>query len=673
MNLESSIINVKGVGEKSLLAYERLNLRTVNDLIHYYPRTYEKFETLTDVKHFVPMERNAVYGVIASNAKLVRFSGKSIVTAYVKDKNGDAFEIRFFNAPYLAKILKKDSFKVFRGFVSANKAVYQMSQPQMYDLKEYEKIEGTIGPIYSVTKDITSSKISKSVKEVIDLSRYFEEYLSEKEMEDNSFLTVSDALRSIHFPKDEINLYKARRRLIFEEFLDFYHGFKSSGTGNEKPVNEKPFMEVAECERFKDSLPFELTNAQKSAIKDIFDDMTGKYLMNRLVQGDVGSGKTLVAIEALLMCAANNAQGALMAPTEVLAVQHFNNIKAMCDKYGLCIKPVLLYGKLSAKAKREACEGIRTGEYNVVIGTHALFQEGVEFKDLKLVITDEQHRFGVNQRESLRDKGVSPHILVMSATPIPRTLAMVMYGNVDISVMDELPKNRIPIKNCVVNSGYNKKSLDFIKKEIEAGHQAYVICPMIDESEEGDMNLKDVGTVSDELRAYYGDSVRVATLHGKLKSAEKERIMDEFKDRKYDILVSTTVIEVGVDVPNATVMMIENAERFGLSQLHQLRGRVGRGDAQSYCILVSDTKNEQSLKRLKVLNETNDGFEIARQDIKLRGPGELAGVRQSGALSFGLGDIMEDSDIFMLVIEMYDKIKNRLTNRRPCLIDFRSI
>lgn len=673
MNLQSDIKSVKGIGDKSAESFKKLGINTVEDLIFYFPRTYEKFEYISSVKNVIPGERNAVYGCVFSDAKMIRFSGKSMVTAYVKDEAGDAIEIKYFNAPYLLKVLKRGSFFVFRGYVKAVGAKYVMSQPKMYKKEEYEKLQGTIGPIYSVPKDLSSGKIEKSVREVIDLTRYMDEYLTDEEIASHKLYGRSDSLCSIHFPKDENSLFLARRRLVFEEFLDFYHMIKSDVSLESKIKNDNPFFEVAECTRFSESLPFDLTGAQQRTIREVFDDMSGEYLMNRLIQGDVGSGKTIVAVQALLMCAANGCQGAFMAPTEVLAVQHFTNIKKMCDAYKLCIKPVLLYGKMPKKSRDEALRMIADGECNVVIGTHALFQENVEFKNLKLVITDEQHRFGVNQRETLRDKGVNPHILVMSATPIPRTLAMVMYGNVDISVMDEMPKNRIPISNCVVNSSFLEKSLNFIEKEVRAGHQAYVICPMIDESEEDNFNLKSVAEFTDELREYFKDRVRVESLHGKLKGDEKNRIMDEFKAGNFDVLVSTTVVEVGVDVPNATVMMIMNAERFGLSQLHQLRGRVGRGKDQSYCILVSDSKSEESIKRLKVLNETNDGFEIARKDIELRGPGELNGLRQSGALSFAIGDIVEDSDIFMSVIEMYDSVKDRISTRLSRVIDFRSI
>lgn len=672
MNFDSGIREIKGVGDKTAEAFDKLGIRNVEDLISFYPRTYEKFEKLTEVKNILPGERNAVEGVIVAPAKVMRFNGKTMLSVFVRDRAGDPLEIKYFNMPFLQKALKKDMKFVFRGYVKQVGAKYVMNQPKMYKPEEYAKLEGTIGPIYSVTKDITSAKIEKAVSSVINLTQRIEDYLTDGEILDNNLYSLKDAMRAIHLPKDENELFLARRRLVFEEFLNFYHMIKS----DDKAVgieNREPFIEVAECERFKESLPFKLTKAQENTIKDIFADMSGKYMMNRLVQGDVGSGKTIVAIEALLMCAANGCQGAMMAPTEVLAVQHYENVKNFAEKYKLCIVPVLLTGKMPKKARNEALQMLADGRANVAIGTHALFQEGVKFKNLKLVITDEQHRFGVNQREELMKKGENPHILVMSATPIPRTLALIIYGNVDISVMNELPKNRLPIQTCVVDSSYDDKTFAFIDKQLKMGHQAYVICPMIDESEEDDFNLKSVYDAKDELKNRFGEGINVSVLHGKMKGEEKTKIMDSFKRGDIHILVSTTVIEVGVDVPNATVMVIENAERFGLSQLHQLRGRVGRGEAQSYCILKSNSKSDNSIKRLKVLNETNDGFEIAKRDMKQRGPGDLSGVRQSGELDFGLGDIVEDSDICMIVTQIYDSIEDRIPNNRKGIIDFRTI
>lgn len=411
---------------------------------------------------------------------------------------------------------------------------------------------------------------------------------------------------------------------------------------------------VPDTDRLLDSLPYRLTGAQQRVWSEIEADLQKENAMNRLVQGDVGSGKTILAFLALLMCAANGRQGCLMAPTEVLARQHYEALLQMSGEYDLCIRPVLLTGSQTAKEKREIYARIADGDANVIIGTHALIQEKVIYRQLSLVITDEQHRFGVRQRELLADKGKGTHVLVMSATPIPRTLAIVVYGDLHVSVLDEMPAGRKPIKNCVVNTSYRQTAYSFIRKQAEEGHQVYVICPMV---EEGEMDgLENVMDYTDKLKAVLPDSIRVAALHGKMKPAEKNNIMEAFSNKEIDVLVSTTVIEVGINVPNATVMMVENAERFGLAQLHQLRGRVGRGDSQSYCIFISGNDNEQTMKRLNILNTSNDGFHIANEDLKLRGPGDLFGIRQSGLLDFKVGDIYQDSDLLLIASSLAERI-----------------
>lgn len=672
MDKNTSIVNLKGVGEKTAELFFKLGIKTAGDLLAYFPRTYDKYEKAVSFSEGILSSRNAFIATVKSNPVLRRFNSKSIVSFSISDGNAIC-EVKFFNAPYMVKAVKTGDKKVFRGFyqIIGGKAV--LDQPKIYSVDEYSKLEGTIVPIYSLTKDLSSARISKCVNQILDSISLPGDYLTEDEIERMKLFPYEKAIRNIHFPESEEAQYLARRRIVFEEFIDFYKLTKESNTEDTKILSHYKMFEVSDCKRLEEALPYALTNAQKRAIEDITNDMTGEYAMNRLVQGDVGSGKTIVAIMALLMAAANGYQGAMMAPTEVLARQHYENIKAMCDKYKLCIKPILLTGKMSAKDKREACKLISEGEANVILGTHALFQESVSFKNLSLVITDEQHRFGVKQREAFKDKGLEPHLLVMSATPIPRTLAMIVFAGLSVSIIDELPKNRIPIQNCVVNSSFRKKAYDKIKEEIDNGHQAYVICPMISDEEGNELGLKNVEEHSKDIREFFGDNYRVLTLTGKMRPDEKTRVMEAFKDHNADILVSTTVIEVGIDVPNATIIMIENAERFGLSQLHQLRGRVGRGSAASYCILMSDAKKDGTLNRLKVLNRTNDGFEIAREDMKLRGPGELNGVRQSGELQFGLGDIVNDSDILELVAAEYDGLSERLINLKGNLIDFRTI
>lgn len=673
MHLSDEITTIKGVGDKTKDGFYSLNIHSVDDLIHYYPRTYELFETIIPVKDVVINERNAVYGRVLKTPSVMKFSGKSILTAYIIDENNDILEIKYFNTVYLLKALKKDTFHVFRGYVKKVKERLMMSQPRMYSLDDYKKIENTIGPIYTVNKDITNSKIEKAVSFALENTVLEKDYLTFDECSQNDLMPINEALKYIHHPQSTDILKASRKRLVFDEFSDFLYLIRSRNQQRETKLNINPMIPTSDLKRLEESLPYELTGSQKQAIEDIVNDMTGSYLMNRLIQGDVGSGKTIVAFMALLLCASNNHQGVMMAPTDVLARQHFNSIKELTDKYKLCISPVLLVSKMSAKEKRDALSMIESGEANVVIGTHAVFQKNVSFADLKLIITDEQHRFGVNQRTLLRDKGNEPHILVMSATPIPRTLAMIIYADLDISIMKDMPKNRVAVSNCVVDDSFRTKAYDFILKEVKNNHQAYVICPMIDESESDNFNLKNVYDMTDELKEYFGPSVNVGTLHGKMKPDEKNRIMEEFKDHKTDVLVSTTVIEVGIDVANATVILIENAERFGLSSLHQLRGRVGRSNIPSYCILMSNDKSDETQKRLQIMNNSNDGFEIAREDMKLRGPGELSGVRQSGELSFAIGNIVEDSDIMLLCDKLFDSLKDRLSASALKHIDFRTI
>ncbi|MCR5278293.1 MAG: ATP-dependent DNA helicase RecG [Lachnospiraceae bacterium] len=673
MDFGTSITEIKGIGEKKAGLFNKLGIFTWEDLLNYFPRAYDKFEDLCLLSDCRSGVRAAVCAVVKTKPVIMRFSGKSIVSFSAADEKGNLFSVKFFNSPFMLKAVKPGDMRVFRGIFKVFKGCPQFDQPKIYKPSDYAKLIGTIVPVYSVTKDLSNDSIAKAVSFVLGKTDFPSDYLNIGEIDRLKFCALKDAYCNIHFPKDETAQFYARKRLVFDEFAFFIHMTKKGIGDSAKIPNSHPMMEVAECKRLEESLPYELTNAQKRAISDIFKDLSGEFLMNRLVQGDVGSGKTIVAFMAMLMCAANGLQSAMMAPTEVLARQHFENIKNLASKYKLCIRPVLLTGKMGAKDRRDALNAIETGESNVVIGTHALITDNVAYKDLSLVITDEQHRFGVRQRESFKDKGLDPHILVMSATPIPRTLAMIVFSGLDISVMDEMPKNRIPISNCAVNSGFRLKAYEKIREEIKKGHQAYVICPMVSENDTSATELKSVEEHSKELAEYFGDNIRILTLNGKMKPADKSRIMEEFKEGKADILVSTTVIEVGIDVPNSTVIMIENAERFGLSQLHQLRGRVGRGDAPSFCILMSDSDNKMTQKRLKVLCETNDGFKIANEDMKLRGPGELNGVRQSGELNFGLGDIAEDSDIFMLAADIYDEIKDRIPERGRNLIDIRTI
>ena len=508
----------------------------------------------------------------------------------------------------------------------------------------------------------------------------FPDHLPEKDRERLGLCTRDRALRGIHHPGSADELGRARSRLIFDEFFEFNLGIRKRKKENDALRNERPMTLSRLPEDLIEKLPYSLTGAQKRAWEEIKRDLTGGYVMSRLLQGDVGSGKTILAFLSLLLCSANKRQGALMAPTEVLARQHMENLLKLRDEYGLPVDPVLLTGSVKGKARKEAYKKIASGEADIIIGTHALIQEAVEYKDLGLVITDEQHRFGVRQRENLAGKGKDVPVLVMSATPIPRTLAIIMYGDLQISVLDEMPKGRLPIKNLAIDNTQRRRIYRFIYGQLKEGRQAYVICP---EVEEGEMSeLENVQDYTEKLRKIFPPEVRIDSLNGRMKPKEKTEVMDRFGEGMTDILVSTTVIEVGIDVPNASVIAIENAERFGMSQLHQLRGRVGRGKWQSYCIFLftpgaaGGEDPGTKPKRLEILEKTNDGFVIAEEDLKLRGPGDLFGERQSGALGFVLADIYEDSSIMKKAAAYVDEVL--LTDpgfEMPSLrkLDFRTI
>lgn len=649
-----NITALKGVGEKTAELFRKLNITTAEELVRYYPRDYESFAAPVDLAQAQPGEITAVSGRIRGNVATRHVRGLSITTFEVSCSDGAVLHMTYFNMPYLKNSLKRDTQYIFRGILHQKGARYVMEQAKMYKPEEYGKMTDRMLPCYSTTKGLSSNAITKAVKQAIGAVDLSDDYLPEQIRTANGFYTYEEALRQMHFPDEKETLVRARERLVFDEFFLFILMVRRMRDANLELPNEYPMIEVADTGRLIEALPYRLTRAQLKVWKEIQADLTSRHTMNRLIQGDVGSGKTILAFLSLLMCVANGFQGALMAPTEVLAAQHYETLLQMQRQYHLPIRPVLLTGSTSAKERRIIYENIENGEANIIIGTHALIQDKVVYHNLALVITDEQHRFGVRQRESLAQKGSGVHVLVMSATPIPRTLAIILYGDLNISVLDELPANRLPIKNCVVDTSYRDTAYRFIEKEVAAGRQVYVICPMVDEGEM--QELENVVSYTARLKGILPSSIQTASLHGRMKAAEKNRIMEAFAARKIDVLVSTTVIEVGINVPNATVMMVENAERFGLAQLHQLRGRVGRGDAQSYCIFISGSKRPETMERLKILNESNDGFHIASQDLKLRGPGDLFGIRQSGDLRFVLGDIYQDAGILQRASEWADSV-----------------
>lgn len=634
---------IKGVGEKTAALFGKINVYTVDDLIRHYPRDYETYDAPVSVREAVPGKLQTIYGQITAIPNIKKVRNLSILNAVLKDSNGESIQLTFFNMPFLKKVLKPGGFYLFRGLIQQRGIHKIMEQPRMFTWDEYQKKTGRLLPRYALTKGLTNQTVQKSVAQALEYYPPEKEYLPQVILQKYPMLSHREAVYALHFPESREELLTARNRMVFEEFFSFLLVLRKNKELAAKTENHFPMYETADTVRFLEQLPFPLTKAQKKVWGELREDMGSPYAMNRLIQGDVGSGKTILAVLALLMCAANGYQGAMMAPTEVLAVQHFETISGYIEKYGIAFRPVLLTGSMTAKEKREAYAKIASGEANLIIGTHALIQEKVEYSSLALVVTDEQHRFGVRQRETLAAKGSEPHVLVMSATPIPRTLAIILYGDLKVSVIDELPANRLPIKNCVVGTSYRPKAYEFIAKEVAAGRQAYVICPMVEEGESED--LENVVDYTEKLRAVLPPSVQVAYLHGKMRPADKNRIMEEFAAKEIDVLVSTTVIEVGINVPNATVMMVENAERFGLAQLHQLRGRVGRGEFQSYCIFISTSEAKETMERLQILNHSNDGFHIASEDLKLRGPGDIFGIRQSGEFAFVLGDIYTDANI----------------------------
>lgn len=634
---------IKGVGEKTAALFGKINVFTVEDLIGHYPRDYETYDAPVSIREASPGSVQAIYGQITAIPNVKKVRNLSILNAILKDGSNDSIQLTFFNMPFLKKVLKPGGFYLFRGLVQQRGTHKIMEQPRMFTWDEYKQKSGRLLPRYALTKGLTNQTVQKSVAQALEYYPPEKEYLPQMILQKYPMLSHREAVYALHFPENREELLAARNRMVFEEFFSFLLVLRKNKELAAKTENHFPMYETADTVRFLEQLPFPLTKAQKKVWGELREDMGSPYAMNRLIQGDVGSGKTILAVLALLMCAANGYQGAMMAPTEVLAVQHFETISGYVKKYGIAFRPVLLTGSMTAKEKREAYAKIASGEANLIIGTHALIQEKVEYFSLALVVTDEQHRFGVRQRETLAAKGREPHVLVMSATPIPRTLAIILYGDLKVSVIDELPANRLPIKNCVVGTSYRPKAYEFITKEVAAGRQAYVICPMVEEGESED--LENVVDYTEKLRAALPPSVQVAYLHGKMRPADKNRIMEEFADKKIDVLVSTTVIEVGINVPNATVMMVENAERFGLAQLHQLRGRVGRGEFQSYCIFISTSEAKETMERLQILNHSNDGFHIASEDLKLRGPGDIFGIRQSGEFAFALGDIYTDANI----------------------------
>ena len=653
MNENSKISTLKGIGDKTQALFEKAGVGTLSELLRYYPRGYDIYDDPVPLGEVEEGRTVTVTGAISGRVQLDGNHSRQVARLFIRDMTG-TLKIIWFRMPFLKNTLRGGVITL-RGRVVRRRDGLVMEHPEIfYPSSKYEKKQGTLQPVYPLTAGLTNNTVKKAVMQAMEYLDSKQDLLPEDIRENYDLTDFCSAVRGVHFPQNKEEFYCARERLVFEEFLIFILSLRIIKTREDKAINSFTFSESQPIDAFLNALPYELTNAQKKVWSEIKKDMSGMHVMSRLVQGDVGSGKTIVALLGLMLAGLNGYQGAMMAPTEVLAKQHYENILSMLRQYNISLKPILLTGSMTAKEKKIVYEKIILGEADIIVGTHALIQDKAEYHNLALVVTDEQHRFGVKQREALAGKGSIPHILVMSATPIPRSLAMILYGDLDISVIDELPKNRLPIKNCVVDTGYRSTAYRFMQRQVEEGRQCYVICPMVEESES--LEVENVTDYTQFLKEAIGDGINIACLYGKMKQAEKDAIMEAFGRNEIQILVSTTVIEVGIDVPNSTVMLIENAERFGLAQLHQLRGRVGRGEHQSYCIFMSASKSKETRERLEILNKSNDGFFIASEDLRLRGPGDLFGIRQSGIMDFRLGDIFQDAKILQKANEAAEKI-----------------
>lgn len=663
MYITDSIRTLKGVGEKVENNLNKLGIYTLEDLLEYYPRTYLTYNEPVELADIVPGKRQAVKGWL--HRSLARIPGGRVEKTAGQLVDGEhRLQLLWYRMPYLRKQLVTGKAYIFYGTIKEKKGQWIMEQPEIFEPEAYAKIQKEIQPVYSLTEGVHQKLLGKLTRQVLEQNVLFEDYLPEEFRTDLNLAEYNYALHHIHYPKDWDALKTARRRLGFDEFFLFALAIRRLKSTRERSVNTHIATSCDWANTFIKQLPYQLTNAQHLVWNEIYQDFSGKHVMNRLLQGDVGSGKTVIAQLALLTTVQSGYQGCLMAPTEVLAKQHYdsfiNDFEHLYKNTGIQIRCGLLTGSMKAREKNAVYQALADHEIDVLIGTHAVIQEKVHFSNLGMVITDEQHRFGVNQREWLLDKGDLPHVLVMSATPIPRTLAIILYGDLDISVINELPAQRKPIKNCVVDTSYRPAAYRFIENQVAMGHQVYIICPMVEDSEY--MDLENVLEYTEKIKKILPSSIKVDYLHGKMNGKEKESIMERFHQKDIQVLVSTTVIEVGINVPNATVMMVENAERFGLAQLHQLRGRVGRGEAQSYCIFIQSGKSDSAKERLEILVESNDGFYIASEDLKLRGPGDMFGIKQSGLMDFHIADLYQDTDLLKLAGECAKKYEYDLPN-----------
>lgn len=647
IDFNTDICELQGVGKKRTELLNKLSIYKVKDLLEYFPIAYNQINPPKNILNAVIDTKEYI------RIRIIGFSQSFKLTIAKSTDGYTPINLKWFNSPYIMSKVRIGKEYVAYGYVKKNKSSYELIQPILYSVEEYNDMIGKILPIYSLTKGLSNNILSKLILDTLNKINFTDDIFS-KELRNEFCLPHYDfTIRTLHNPCKLEDIDIAKYRLIFQELYKFMSKMKKLKLSKNDIKNNFNINEHISINEFEEVIGFSLTNAQKNSIRDIMSNLKSESSMSRLLQGDVGSGKTIVAFITMINVALSGYQAAIMAPTEILAQQHYNNFIKLIKQLGIELSVEFLSSSTKIAQKRIAYENISTGNTKIIIGTHSIIWKDLEYKNLAYVVTDEQHRFGVNQRQELANKGYKPHILVMSATPIPRTLAIMLYGDMDISIIDELPVNRIPIKNKVVDSNYEKAAYNLIEREVNAGRQAYVVCPLVEESENYD--CVDVLSEYEKINKFYAGKINVGLLHGQMKSSEKEKIMQEFKDRKIDVLVSTVVIEVGVDVPNATVMVIVDPQRFGLAQLHQLRGRVGRGKHQSYCVFLILSAGSTSSKRLEILEKTNDGFKIANEDLKLRGAGDFFGFRQSGDFNFKFADIYENTDMIRKVNVAIDK------------------
>ncbi len=663
-DLNSDLTILKGIGEKTAGLFRQCGIETVGDLLTSFPRSYDRYEDPVTIAELSPGETAAVAGTIKGPVRMGRNRKLAVTSTMLADLTGTV-NVVWFRIPYISKTIRSGQAVILRGSCQNTKRGLTLSQPEIFtDPAKYSLKLHSMQPVYRRTGGLSNQAFIKAVREAMPLFDQIEDPVDPELLKRYQLMPLSNALKILHFPEKDEAYIEARNRLCFDEFLEFILKLRLFRSDSSERKDAPVIRSGKRVDKLIGSLPYQLTSGQRHALDDISEDLASGTAMSRLIQGDVGCGKTIVALLALLSAVDSGCQGALMAPTQVLALQHYETIRGLFDRYHIDCDVDLLTGDTKASARNEIYRKMADGAPQIFIGTQTLIQQKASFANIGLVVTDEQHRFGVRQRLRFAEKGsgqYAPHILVMSATPIPRTLGMIMYGDLSISLINELPQGRLPIKNAVMNTQDRNRVIRFIEKQIADGHQVYCICPLVEESES--LDAEAVTTYVETLKDSFEHPVSVGMLHGRMAGSDKEKILSDFSDGKLDILVSTTVVEVGINVPNATVMMIENADRFGLAQLHQLRGRIGRGSDQSYCIFLTSKTDPKVVERLNVIGHCNDGFKIAEEDMKMRGPGDLFGMRQSGFMDFTVGDIFQDH----AVLEKASDAANRILTESPDL------